>query len=91
MAQPDEDALDGLSSAQLHHMAMRRARRHLDVPFFWNLMQLLPTVEASTGKVDQAETNVLSIVKTASSAASSSSVAATCSGWIGRLERTSSA
>ena len=54
-----EDPLDRLSSAQLHDMALHRARRHLDVRFFWNLMQLLPTAEASVGELDQAETNVL--------------------------------
>jgi hypothetical protein len=51
--------LERLSSAQLHDMALHRARRHLDVRFFWNLMQLLPTAEASVGKLDAAETNVL--------------------------------
>jgi hypothetical protein len=55
----DVDSLEGLSSAQLHDMATHRARRHLDVRFFWNLMQLMPTAEASAGKLDEAETNVL--------------------------------
>ena len=54
-----EDSLESLSSAELHDMAMHRARRHLDVRFYWNLMQLLPTAEASVGKLDEAETNVL--------------------------------
>jgi hypothetical protein len=55
----EENPLERLSSAQLHDMALHRARRHLDVRFFWNLMQLLPAAEASTGKLDDAETNVL--------------------------------
>jgi hypothetical protein len=55
----DVDSLESLSSAQLHDMATHRARRHLDVRFFWNLMQLMPTAEASAGKLDEAETNVL--------------------------------
>jgi hypothetical protein len=55
----DEDPLERLSSRELHDMATHRARRHLDVRFFWNLMQLLPTAEASTGKLNEAETNVL--------------------------------
>jgi hypothetical protein len=55
----DVDSLEGLTSAQLHDMATHRARRHLDVRFFWNLMQLMPTAEASAGKLGEAETNVL--------------------------------
>lgn len=55
----DVDSLESLPSAQLHDMATHRARRHLDVRFFWNLMQLMPTAEASAGKLDEAETNVL--------------------------------
>jgi hypothetical protein len=55
---PDEDPLDRLSSAELHDLAVRRARRHLDVRFFWQLMQLLPAAEAGAGDVDEAETDV---------------------------------
>jgi hypothetical protein len=56
---PENDPLERLSSAELHDMASRWARRHLDVRFFWNLMQLLPTAEASAGRIDEAETNIL--------------------------------
>jgi hypothetical protein len=56
---PDDDALDRLSSAELHDLAVRRARRHLDVRFFWQLMQTLPTAEAAAGELDEAETDVL--------------------------------
>lgn len=51
--------LERLSSSELHDMALHRARRHLDVKFLWNLMQLLPTAEASVGELNEAETNVL--------------------------------
>src|SRR3954468_11014926 len=54
-----QDSLGRLSSSELHDMALHRARRHLDVKFFWNLVQLLPTAEASAGHLDEAETNVL--------------------------------
>ena len=54
-----DDQLERLPSSQLHDMALHRARRHLDVRFFWNLMQLLPTAEASVGQLDAAETDVL--------------------------------
>lgn len=55
----DDDGLDALSSAELHDLAVRRARRHLDARFFWNLMELLPTAEAAAGKLDTAETDVM--------------------------------
>jgi hypothetical protein len=55
----DDDPLEQLSSRELHDMALHRARRHLDVRFFWNLMRLLPSAEASAGKLNAAETNVL--------------------------------
>ena len=55
-----DDPLERLPSSQLHDMALHRARRHLDVRFFpGNLMQLLPTAEASVGQLDAAETDVL--------------------------------
>jgi hypothetical protein len=40
-------SLEELSSAELHDLAVRRARRHLDVGFFWGLMQRLPAAEAA--------------------------------------------
>jgi hypothetical protein len=54
-----ENPLERLSSSELHDLARHRARRHLDVRFFWNLMQLLPTAEASAGELGEAETDVL--------------------------------
>jgi hypothetical protein len=54
-----EATLEERSAGELHDMALHRARRHLDVRFFWNLMQMLPVAEASAGKLDEAETNVL--------------------------------
>jgi hypothetical protein len=50
-----EDPLDRLSTTELHDLAVRRARRHLDVRFFWQLMQVLPAAEAGVGRVDDAE------------------------------------
>jgi hypothetical protein len=55
----DEDPLDRLSAAELHDLAVRHARRHLDARFFWRLMQVLPTAEAAAGEMDEAETDVL--------------------------------
>jgi hypothetical protein len=56
---PDEDPLDQLSSAELHDLAVKRARRHLDARFFYRLMQVLPTAEAAAGEMDEAETDVM--------------------------------
>jgi hypothetical protein len=53
-----DDELDSLSSAELHHLAVRHARRHLDVAFFWHLMQILPAAETSAGDFDSAQLDV---------------------------------
>ena len=42
----EDHSLDRLSTAELHDLAVRRARRHLDIRLFWRLMELLPVAEA---------------------------------------------
>jgi hypothetical protein len=54
-----EDGLDDLSAKELHDRAVARAKRHLDVRFYWELMKVLPTAEAAAGELDEAETDVL--------------------------------
>jgi hypothetical protein len=54
----DQDPLEQLSSAELHDLAVRHARRHLDVRFFWRLMEVLPTAEAAAGELGDAEADV---------------------------------
>ena len=54
----DPDPLEQLSSAELHDLAVRYARRHLDVRFFWRLMEILPTAEAAAGEFEDAEADV---------------------------------
>ena len=56
-----DDGLDALSSEQLHDLAVSRAKRHVDVWFFWQLVETLPAAEAADGKMDAAETNVLKL------------------------------
>ena len=56
-----DDGLDALSSEQLHDLAVSRAKRHLDVKFFWQLVETLPAAEAAVGKMDEAETNILKL------------------------------
>ena len=47
-----------LSSRELHDLAVRRARRHLDIRFFWQLMEVLPAAQAAAGDLREAETDV---------------------------------
>jgi hypothetical protein len=52
------DRLERLSSKELHDLAVRRARRHLDVGFFWRLMQVLPAAEVAAGEQVDAEADL---------------------------------
>jgi hypothetical protein len=53
-----DDPLERLPSEELYHLAVRRARRHLDVRFFWRLLELLPAAEAAAGELNEAEADV---------------------------------
>ena len=55
------DDLERLSSQELHDLAVSRAKRHLDVKFFWDLMRTLPAAEAAAGRLDEAETDVMKL------------------------------
>jgi hypothetical protein len=57
----DDDGLDRLSSQQLHDLAVSRAKRHLDVRFFWELMRSLPAAEAAAGELDEARADVMQL------------------------------
>jgi hypothetical protein len=52
------DDLEQLSSSELHDLAIDRAKRHLDVRFFWRLMRVLPAAEAAAGDIEDAEADV---------------------------------
>jgi hypothetical protein len=52
------DRLDQLSSKELHDRAVKRAKHHLDVRFYWDLMKLMPAAEAAAGNLDEAENDV---------------------------------
>ena len=56
---PDED-LDRLSTRELHDRAVRRAEKHLDVKFFWSLLQMIPAAETVSGDVGEAEFDIQS-------------------------------
>ena len=52
------DALDELSTIELHDRALARAERHLDVRFFWNLLKLIPAAQAASGDEGEAEYDI---------------------------------
>lgn len=56
-----EDRLDELTSEQLHDLAVKRARHHLDVAFFWRLMKYLPAAEAGAGELEEADADLDSL------------------------------
>jgi hypothetical protein len=58
----DTDPLEQLSSEQLHDLAVSRARKHLDVAFFWRLLKVLPAAEAAAGEMEEADADVQSLV-----------------------------
>jgi hypothetical protein len=55
----DDDGLDRLSSEQLHDLAVRRARRHLDARFFYRLIRVLPVAEAGAGQYEKSEDDIM--------------------------------
>ncbi|CAN5258038.1 hypothetical protein BH20ACT16_BH20ACT16_01600 [soil metagenome] len=57
----DDDPLDALSAKELHDLAVRYALRHLDIAFFFRLMQDLPVAEAAVGQVEEAEADVMTL------------------------------
>lgn len=54
------EELDQLSSKELHDRAVKHAKRHLDVKFFWRLIETLPAAEAAAGNLDKANADVQS-------------------------------
>jgi hypothetical protein len=57
----EDDPLERLSSAELHDLAVKRALKHLDVGFFWKLLEILPAAEAAAGQIGDAAADVESL------------------------------
>jgi hypothetical protein len=57
----DLDDLDALSSPELHDLAVRRARHHLDVKFLWELLSALPAGEIVAGHPEHAQADALKL------------------------------
>jgi len=52
------DELESLSTEELHDRAVSRAEHHLDVRFFWRLLQAIPGAQAVAGDTGEAEYDV---------------------------------
>jgi hypothetical protein len=59
----DVAELEKLSSKELHDRAMQRARRHLDLGFFWRVLEAIPAAEAVAGREGEAQQDVLSLTE----------------------------
>ena len=57
-----QEELDALSSKELHDRAVKHARHHLDLKFFWRLIEALPVAEAAAGAPDKARDDLQSAV-----------------------------
>ena len=55
------EELDALNSKELHDRAVRRAERHLDLKFFYDLLATLPAAEAATGGVDRSSADIFKL------------------------------
>jgi hypothetical protein len=58
-ASASDDGLEALSSQELHDRAVRRARRHVDAKFFYELIKMVPVAEAAAGELEKSEDDVL--------------------------------
>ncbi len=54
------DSLEELSTQELHDRAIRRAERHVDVRFFWSLLEMIPAAEAVIGDTGEADYDIQS-------------------------------
>jgi hypothetical protein len=50
--------LNQLSTHELHDRAVRRAEKHLDVSFFWTLLEMIPAAEKVSGSEGEADVDI---------------------------------
>lgn len=55
------DELNLLPAKELHDRAVDRATKHLDVKFFYELLEAIPAAEAATGDPERASDDVMSM------------------------------
>ncbi len=65
------DELEALSSRELHDLAVRRALRHVDVEFVWELLRAIPAAEASEGNSVEAGRDITKVTALISDAINS--------------------
>ena len=53
-----DDGLDRLSAKELHDLAVHHARKHLDLGFYWRLLEYLPVAETAAGQIDEADADI---------------------------------
>jgi hypothetical protein len=56
------DELDALPTKELHDRAIHHAERHLDVKFFWSLLELIPAAQVAGGDEREADVDIQSSV-----------------------------
>jgi hypothetical protein len=54
------EELEALSTHELHDRAWRRAEKHVDVSFFWSLIEDVPAAEALAGNAGEADFDIRS-------------------------------
>ncbi len=52
------DDLERLSTHELHDRAVHRAEKHLDVKFFWSLLEIIPAAETASGDTGEADFDI---------------------------------
>ena len=52
------EALEELSTKELHNRAVHWAEHHLDVKFFWSLLELIPAAEFASGDEGEADYDI---------------------------------
>ena len=58
MSEEPAEALEELPTHELHDRAVHRAERHLDVKFFWSLLQVIPAAQAASGDAGEADYDI---------------------------------
>ncbi|HYH59476.1 MAG TPA: hypothetical protein VD790_09685 [Thermoleophilaceae bacterium] len=55
------EELGALSSKELHDRAIDHAVRHVDIKFFWRLLEAIPAAESAIGRDDEAAQDVMTL------------------------------
>jgi hypothetical protein len=59
-AMSTSEELEALSTHELHDRAVHRAEHHLDVKFFWSLLELIPAAETVAGDEGEGDYDIQS-------------------------------